>query len=157
MRTIETTIDVDATPADVWATLTDFESYPEWNPFVTAIEGTPTAGDRLDIRIEPPEGRGRGFKPRVTAADPGERLAWLGRLGVPGLFDGRHEFRLEELDDGRTRLHHSESFSGLLVGLLLDEANIRAGFEAMNEALRARVEGTAQTTATETRDGGVAA
>ncbi|MBX0323645.1 SRPBCC domain-containing protein [Halomicroarcula sp. F13] len=140
MKTVTTTIDVDAGPEHVWATLTDFDAYPEWNPFVTAIDGTVAEGERLSVRIEPPEGRGMGFTPRVTAAVPGERLEWLGKLGVRGLFDGRHEFRLEALDDGRTRLHHGESFSGLLVGLLLDEGDIQSGFEAMNETLKARVE-----------------
>ncbi|QIO23349.1 SRPBCC domain-containing protein [Haloarcula sp. JP-L23] len=143
MKTVTTTVDIDATPEDVWATLTDFDAYPEWNPFVTAIEGTVAEGERLSVRIDPPEGRGMGFEPRVTAADPGERLEWVGKLGVRGLFDGRHEFRLEPLDDGGTRLHHRESFSGLLVGLLLNEADIRAGFEAMNEALKTRVESAA--------------
>lgn len=142
MRTIETAIEIDATPEAVWATLVDFESYPDWNPFITAAEGSLEAGARLRIHIQPPNGRGMGFKPTVTAAVPTERLEWLGRLGVRGVFDGRHEFRLEPLGDGRTRLVQRESFSGLLVGLLLDEDDISAGFEQMNEALKNRVEAT---------------
>jgi hypothetical protein len=133
MRTIETTIDIDATPETVWETLLDFESYPEWNSFVTEIRGTAREGERLRIRIQPPEGRGMSFSPRVTAAVPGERLEWLGHLGIRGLFDGRHEFRLEPLTGDRTRFVHRESFAGLLVGLFLDEADTRNGFERMNE------------------------
>lgn len=142
MTTIETSTVIAASPAEVWATLVDFESYTEWNPFVTVAEGVPAEGERLRIRIAPPGGRAMTFKPVVTAADPGERLEWLGHLGIRGLFDGRHEFRLTELDDGRTRLVHRESFGGLLVGLLLDERSIRSGFRAMNAALKARVERT---------------
>lgn len=140
MKTIETTIDIQAPPRAVWETLLDFDSYPEWNPFVTEAVGTPAVGERLRIRIDPPAGRAMTFKPRVTEVVPGEHLAWLGRLLVPGLFDGRHEFLLTPDGDDRTRLTHRESFSGLLVGVLLDEDDIRAGFEAMNEALRERVE-----------------
>lgn len=145
MMTIETTIELTASPEEVWVELMDFESYSEWNPFIPSIEGRPLEGNRLRVRIDPPEGRGMTFKPRVTALIPGERLEWLGRLLVPGLFDGRHEFRLEEVAPGRTRFVQRESFSGLLVGVLLDADAIREGFEAMNEALRVRIEGSAGT------------
>jgi len=140
MRTIETTIEIDATPGTVWQVLTDFDSSAGWTPFIPEASGTPAVGERLRIRIQPPAGRGATFKPRVTAADPGERLEWLGKLGVSGLFDGRHEFRLEATDDGHTRLAQRETFSGVLVGLLLDDAAIERGFGAMNTALKARVE-----------------
>ena len=137
---IETSVDIAAPPALVWETLLDFEAYPEWNPFVRSIEGTPATGQRLRVRLEPPESRGMTFKPRVTALEPAERFEWLGHLGIPGLFDGRHEFRLERLGPDQTRFHHGETFSGLLAGVLLNESSTRAGFEAMNESLRTRAE-----------------
>ena len=142
MKTIETVVDIHAEPDDVWAVLTDTASYPEWNPFVTEMDGTLAEGERLRIRIEPPEGRAMNFKPRVTTFEPEQRLEWLGRLVVPGLFDGRHEFVLDSQHHNHTRVTHREHFSGLLVRFFLDEDDIRAGFEAMNEALRARVEGS---------------
>jgi hypothetical protein len=80
------------------------------------------------------------FHPTVTAVDPERRLAWLGRLLVPGLFDGAHSFTLEPLPDDRTRLTQSETFRGVLVpwsGGVLQRTE--AGFAAMNEALRRRV------------------
>lgn len=141
MRSIETTIDIDASPAAVWAVLTDFAAYPEWNPFVQRIDGLPTDGKRLSVRIQPPEGRGMTFKPRITAFEPEHRLEWLGRLFVRGLFDGRHTFELSPLPSGGTRFTQRETFSGLLVGTLLDEADIREGFDVMNVALKDRIEG----------------
>ncbi|MFC7018937.1 MULTISPECIES: SRPBCC domain-containing protein [Haloarcula] len=140
MNTIETSIDIAAPTEAVWDVLTDFGSYGDWNPFVREISGTVAEGERLRVRLDPPDGRTMTFKPRVTAAVPGERLEWLGHLLVPGLFDGRHEFRLERVDDDHTRVHHRESFSGVLVGLFLDAADVTEGFEQMNEALRARIE-----------------
>ena len=156
MTTIETTTEIAATPDAVWAVLTDFERYADWNPFITAAEGTARVDERLRIRVHPPRSRAMTFKPTVTAAVPGERLEWLGRLGVRGLFDGRHEFRLEALADDRTRLVQRESFSGLLTGLLLNDARIRNGFEAMNDALKTRVEATSAATAPDA-DGSVVA
>ncbi|MFB6106074.1 MAG: SRPBCC family protein [Halobacteriaceae archaeon] len=139
MTTIESTVDVDAPPSRVWTVLTDFESYPEWNRFLPLVSGRAEAGRTLRVRVEPPGARGMTFRPRVLAADPGRRLAWLGRLVVPGLFDGRHEFLLEEREGG-SRLVQRETFSGLLVRVLLDADATRAGFEAMNAALKARAE-----------------
>ena len=155
MKIVETTTVIAASREAVWETLVDVESYDEWNPFIVSAAGTPAVGERLAIRIQPPGGRTTGFRPRVTAAVPGERLEWLGHLGVRGLFDGRHEFRLEPLSDGRTRLVQREAFSGLLVGLLLDEQSIQSGFRAMNDALKQRVETTG--TAVESAIPGVAA
>ncbi|MGZ5382453.1 MAG: SRPBCC family protein [Acidimicrobiia bacterium] len=39
MRSIETSIEIDAQPARVWEVLTGFERYPEWNPFVASLHG----------------------------------------------------------------------------------------------------------------------
>ena len=144
MRTIETERIVDVPPEAVWAVLTDFSAYPEWNPFIPRIEGVPREDERLRVRIEPPESRGATFRPEVQAAEPNRRLAWLGHLFVPYLFDGRHEFRLEPIDGGkRTRLVQRETFGGALVPLLLDADAIRRGFEAMNAALAERAEAAA--------------
>ncbi len=45
MRVLEKTIEIDATPDEVWAVLTDFDDYGDWNPFVTSITG-PVGGGR---------------------------------------------------------------------------------------------------------------
>ena len=41
---IELFEETDAPPDVVWEVLLEFDSYPEWNPFVRAIEGTPAKG-----------------------------------------------------------------------------------------------------------------
>src|SRR6478735_5948716 len=77
----------------------------------------------------------------LTVVEPGRRLEWLGTMGVPGLFDGRHSFTLTPFGEGGTRLVQAEDFSGALIpftGKLLRRTE--AGFEAMNTALRTRLE-----------------
>ena len=73
---------------------------------------------------------------------PGEELRWRGRFLLPGIFDGEHYFRLEAAAPGVARLVHGERFSGLLVPLFKSslDRETRAGFEAMNAALKTRVE-----------------
>jgi hypothetical protein len=63
-------------------------------------------------------------------------------VGVRGLLDAEHEFRLVPLDGGRTRLHHDERFHGLLVPLVTRSLRRQTlpAFEAMNEALKHRAE-----------------
>ncbi|WP_255167806.1 SRPBCC domain-containing protein [Natrononativus amylolyticus] len=141
MHQVESFEEIDAPPEVVWEVLLEFDTYPEWNPFVRSIEGVPIRGERLEIRIEPPGARGMTFRPEVVVAEENRRLAWLGRLVVPFAFDGYHEFRLEPIGDGdRTRLLQRETFRGALVPVLLDRDRIRRGFEAMNGAVRERAE-----------------
>lgn len=138
---LHTEIEIDASPAAVWAILTDFAAYPGWNPFVTSLVGDLAVGERLVIRLAPPGGKPVTFKPTVTDVDAGRCFEWLGRLVVPGLFDGRHRFELLPDGDG-TRLLQTERFAGVLVPLMRRslDTHTRAGFEAMNTALKARAE-----------------
>ena len=138
-------IEIDASPAAVWAVLTDTAAYPDWNPFLRRLDGELQEGARLQVEIAPPGGRAMTFKPTVLTVEPARELRWLGRLLVRGLFDGEHSFRLEPLENGRrTRFTQSERFSGILVGPLRKTlAKTERGFEQMNEALKRRVEARA--------------
>lgn len=146
---ITTEILIDAPPARVWAVLADFAAYGNWNPFITRIEGSLTAGERLRVRIRPPGSGGMTFRPRLLTVTPEKELRWRGHLLLPGLFDGEHRFLLEPADEGqRTLFRHGESFSGLLMPVIFGaraQAATRAGFEAMNAALKRRAESAATT------------
>jgi hypothetical protein len=140
MRELRREIEIDASPERVWAVVTDFAAYPEWNPFIRSISGELHEGANLEVRIEPPGARATTFKPTVRAVEANRELRWLGRL-LPGLFDGEHSLRIEPLDGGRSRFVQSERFTGLLVGLVKGTlAKTEVGFEQMNAALKARVE-----------------
>lgn len=140
---IEAEVLIHASPEATWAVLTDFDSYPEWNPFIRCIEGRPYVGERLRIELrQSPDAAPMRFSPRVLTSVPGCSLVWLGRLGLPGVLDGEHSFRLFAHRDG-TRFQQGERFFGLLVPLLRDRLLATTlSFEAMNAALKARVEAT---------------
>jgi hypothetical protein len=141
MKKIQAVVEIDAPIQTVWAELSAVSAYAEWNPFITTFEGRLVVGSRAAVRIAPPGGRPMSFRPTITAVEQGERLEWLGRVGVPGIFDGRHSFRLQAIGPDRTRLTQAEEFSGVLVPLTRSVLQkTRAGFEAMNEALRLRAE-----------------
>jgi len=138
---LHTEIDIDAKPEVVWQVLTDLDRYPEWNPFITSAVGTPEVGDKLLNRMEPPGGKAMTFKPQVTVVEDGKTFEWLGTLGFSGVFDGRHRFDIEASPTG-TKLIQSESFDGVLVRFMRKslDTQTKAGFEAMNAALKARAE-----------------
>lgn len=139
---IHTEILIAAAPGIVWAVLAETAHYPEWNPFIRKLEGALVPGGRLTATIQPLGKRAMTFRPVVLCAEPGKELRWLGRLILPGLFDGEHLFRLSS--EGRaTRLIHDERFSGLLARLI-DPETFRPGFEALNLALKARAEDRAE-------------
>ncbi|GAA2102464.1 SRPBCC domain-containing protein [Actinomadura alba] len=140
-REVETAIDIEATPDRVWEVLTDFGSYPEWNPFIVRVTGTPTPGAKVILKIRSSAGWSATNKATLLAAVPNQVLRWSARLiPIPGLVAGRHEFRLSATDGG-TRLVHSEQFSGVLVpiigGLL---AKTERDFHNLNEALKKQCE-----------------
>ena len=139
---LHTEIEIDASAERVWAVLSDFSSYPQWNPFIKSVVGTPEQGARLQIAIQPSGGKTMRFSPVVLAAEAGRELRWLGHFLIPRLFDGEHRFLIEPLGDGKVRFEQNERFSGLLVGLLrasLDR-DTKRGFDEMNRALKARAE-----------------
>jgi hypothetical protein len=141
MRELRREIEIDAPPERVWAVVSDFAAYAEWNPFIRRISGELIEGARLEVRIEPPGGRAATFKPTVRAVEAQRELRWLGRLVLPGIIDGEHSLLIEPLDGGRSRFVQSERFTGLLVGLVGGTlAKTETGFEQMNDALKARVE-----------------
>jgi uncharacterized membrane protein len=61
MKQLHTEVEIEAPAERVWELLTDFATYPEWNPFIRSISGQPAPGERLEVRIEPPSGRGMTF------------------------------------------------------------------------------------------------
>jgi hypothetical protein len=148
MKELHSQIEINASAERVWGILTDFASYPEWNPFIRRISGELKVGERLEVRLEPPDGRGITLRPMVLSAEPNRELRWLGHMLVPGLFDGEHSLAIQPLEENRVRFVQSEAFKGLLVPLLarsLDNTTLR-GFEEMNGALKERVEALPEST-----------
>lgn len=142
MHEITTTISIAATPDRVWSVLMAFARYPEWNPFIRSIEGQAAEGSAITIAIQSPTGKAMTLRPVVLRNSEAREFRWKGKLGLPGIFDGEHYFALAPSGAGATMLTHGERFTGLLVPLLrgLLDRDTRSGFEAMNRALKQRVE-----------------
>jgi hypothetical protein len=82
------------------------------------------------------------FRPTVLMARPNQELRWRGRLLLPGIFDGEHYFQIVPITPARVRFIQGEKFSGILVAFAKSslEGGTKAGFVAMNQALKTRAE-----------------
>ncbi|UTW61468.1 SRPBCC domain-containing protein [bacterium SCSIO 12741] len=141
MKKIETFIQIEASTEKVWETLSQLEKYKDWNPFIIESKGQVTKGNVLINTMKNGEQQ-MTFKPKVTQVEEGKYFEWLGNLFVPGLFDGRHYFKLTAQQDGSTLLEQGEYFTGILASLMLRwiGKNTEQGFQAMNQALKNQVE-----------------
>ena len=141
MREIRTEADIAAPPEHVWEVLTDFASYPQWNPFIPALEGEPEVGASLRMRTQPPGKRANTLTARVLIAKMPHHLRWQGIFLNPRLFEGTHILELSPREGG-THVVNREEFRGVLAPLLLRYlgSNLPTGYEVMNAALKARAE-----------------
>ena len=134
---VVTEILLPAKPEQVWEVLTDGAKYSDWNPFIVNIEGRFETGERLTNTLQPQPNKQMVFKPKILEARMNQELRWIGRLGLPGIFDGEHYFLLEP-HDGQTRFTHGEKFSGLSLWFL-ETDQFSENFKAMNLALSDRL------------------
>ena len=137
-KEIRTQIVINASPEKVWAVLTNFNDYPNWNPFIKSISGEAKVGNKIIAYLQPPDSKGMTFKPRVLTFDVNKDFRWLGHLLFPGLFDGEHRFQLIDNGNGTTTFIQSEKFRGILIPLFAKmlNTNTKNGFVAMNEKLK---------------------
>ena len=138
---VQTRIEINAPAKDVRAVLYDFADYPKWNPFIVKVDGSVAEGSQVYVTVRP-VGKSEISGNTVVTLMEDDRLSWRGSLAIPGLFSGKHDFIIEEVGPAKTVFHNNEKMSGLVIPFY-DFKPTEAGFEAMNEALKKRAEGSA--------------
>lgn len=141
-KLIYSEITIKASPEKVWQEFTNFENYPDWNPFIKSLKGKPIVGNKIEVLLAPPEKKGMTFKPKVLVFDSTFQLRWIGKLFIKGIFDGEHTFLIKDNKDGTTTFIQFERFRGILIPFLkkmLNENTLK-GFNQMNDALKKRCE-----------------
>jgi len=137
MKHIQTDITIAADSKTVWEVLTNFENYPNWNPFIKSITGEVIKGGKLQTEITPPNRKLMKFTPTLLTVDPEKELRWLGSGPIKGLFDGEHYFKIIDQGNGTVKFEHGEVFTGILVGLMPKVlVDTKLGFEQMNDAFK---------------------
>ena len=140
---VTTSIEIAATPENVWAVLADLASYPRWHPVYLSVTGPLAVGSTLTITTtHPTSGRTMTGKVKVRAVEPGTELRWVSKLA--GVTISERIFRLSRAVDG-TSLVQSQTYRGLggsrggrLTYTAIDR--IRNAFEAINQAVKQQAE-----------------
>lgn len=144
MNSIRTEIEINAPISTVWSTLTDFASYPNWNPFILTATATFAVGSTVEF-VEDIPNRGQfTIRAIFTRIERGRAFHWRGHYVTPFILEVNHYFILESLDEARTRFFHGQHQTGILVPLLSWQhhfEHLQQGYVLMNEALKVRCEG----------------
>ena len=137
------TVEIDAPATFVWDVLVDYPRYPEWNPYTIAVETTLEIGDRIDLTLPNPDGSDGTMLNRefIRIVDPPNHLRYDTGEEYPGLLGMRDQY-VAELGPDRCSYHTTDTLSGDLADLVMETngAWIKAGFDAVARALKARAE-----------------
>ena len=147
---VSTSIEIAATPENVWAVLADLASYPQWHPVFRSVTGQLAVGSKLTIRTTvPATGHSMTVKVKVLTVEPGTELRWASKiLGIP---ISKRTFLLSPAGGG-TLLVQAATYRGLGAGSrgfrggrVADViASIQGTFEAINEAIKQQAEARQQ-------------
>jgi hypothetical protein len=139
VRSYEAVTRIDASPAEVWALLTDVRSWRDWNSGVDRVEGRVALGEPLTVYATMI--RSRPFTATITELRPREAMRWRG--GFPGgLAVIERTYSLDAQEDGGTVLTVREDHSGPLARLLgRSTPDLNPSFRQFCAGLKAEVEG----------------
>lgn len=129
-----------ATPEQAWETIADLRNHPTWNPNVVRLEGEPVVGTRLVNHTRSGDTE-MTFHPEVIVSEANRELRWRGSLGVRGLADGEHYYRINPgPTPGQVTITQGEVFRGALVTLLRPFFNLAEEFAVSTRWLAEHVE-----------------
>ncbi len=145
MALYRTEFEIGASAERVWAVLTDFGSYPDWNPSLPSISGDLREGSTVSLTLGLPNRPNAKVKATLREVTPTRRLTWHGNVGADRIFAGDREFAIEPLADGKVRVTHAENVTGLLAPVfeLLMGSAVQRSHDEFNESLRRRAEAAA--------------
>ena len=134
--------EIDAPPELVWEVITDWDRYPEWNPFVVSCSSTLEVGAPIDMRVRVLPWFAQRQREWITEHEPGLRFCYS-MAGMPeALLASARCHTLTALEGGRTHYASRFELRGLLapfVGWMLG-GRLASGFGAMSAAIRTRAE-----------------
>ncbi len=142
MREIRGSVDIDAPVERVWQVVTDFKSYPKWNPWITRLEGGSNVGSKIAVTVKAPGRKDTNFISEVIKVQPNQEILMSGPV-IKGMLRSTHLFKFEAMGGSKTRAFQSVEFTGALSpmigGLARDQ---QKGLDLMNAAMKNLCEGT---------------
>ncbi|RAK67913.1 SRPBCC domain-containing protein [Phenylobacterium kunshanense] len=138
---MEDRIGVQAPAELIWEIVHDLHLWEEWNPTYTRAAGVIRIGEPLSLDLALPGQPVQEIRPRVLEWVPNEQLHWQLKL-MGGMIRTVRYIEITPLSDAGCIVDNGEIFGGLMgpsLGKRMGRS-VRQGFQAMNEALKARAE-----------------
>ncbi len=138
---IEDRIGVQAPAELIWEIVRDLHLWEEWNPTYTRAVGEVRIGEILTLDLALPGQPVQQIRPRVMEWVPNEQLHWQLKL-MGGMIKTVRYIEITSLSEAGCIVDNGEIFGGLMgpsLGKRMGRV-VRRGFQAMNEALKARAE-----------------
>lgn len=138
---IENRIGVRAPAEVIWDIVYDLAAWPQWNPIYPQAGGEIRIGATLDLTLALPGQPHRRLRPVVLDWVPREQILWRTSEAM-GLVRAVRYIEIESLDVASCIVANGELFEGLLTAQVVRgrHRSLRAGFQAMGEALKDRAE-----------------
>jgi hypothetical protein len=136
---IEHRLGVPVPDTVVWEVISDLGRWSEWNPLYVKAEGQLRIGERLTLTQALPDRERDVITPFIVDWVPNAQILW--RLSQQGGFIKRLRYlEIDKLSDDGCIFSNGEDWSGFMTRYVKSDLKraMRAGFEAMGEAVKAR-------------------
>ncbi len=135
-KSVHHQISINATSEEVWKVLTDFESYPEWNPTMELVEGEVKEGNNVKYQFTQDENSKSEIGATVMKIVPPKLLNQ--KDGIPLILTFNHKYILEP-NGNMTKVTIHEDYRGIGVNFW-NPKPVEAAYGRLNIALKERVE-----------------
>lgn len=132
MPAIRHDVTVQAPLARVWRTLTQFDRWARWHPFIS-LSGVCEQGATINVSYKM-QGKPISAEATVVRCEPQTSFAW--GVGLPWIFTMEDQYVLTT-QSGSTHVNHIKRYGGMLGPLAwaLSRAKIKRGLEREATAL----------------------
>ena len=138
---IERSVEIDASDERIWGIVSNLSAYPDWNTYITYVEGDLEPGSALYVETRTGHDNHAAYRPTVKRVVEKRELCWQGQLLMPGIYDSEQSFVISPLSENRARFTIRGTYTGLLVPVfwVLVRKHETLDYERMNEELKIRV------------------
>ena len=140
----DNSIEIDAPVEKVWDFIEETNRVPEWNEHILYVQapGEIEQGMKLKMKTRHPETNRLTlkFRPTIEVLRPHRELTWSTKIIARWLLTVTDTIELKPLEDGRTEVDQSMSFSGVLSPGVPFWASISRIKENSNRQLKALIE-----------------
>jgi len=143
MPIYRTDFEINASDAQVWAVLVDFDKYPDWNPSLPAISGELREGSTVSLTLGMPGKSPVKVKAKFEEVETNKKLTWRGNVVGGWFFSGYRVFEIVALAEKKVRFTHVEDIGGVLAPIFkiaMGASNIQQSHDEFNQSLKQRVE-----------------